>query len=161
MAMTYGHIYVARVAMGAKDAQTVRAFVEAEAHPGPSLIIAYSPCIAHGYDLALSGQQSKLAVDSGQWPLYRFDPVRGAGGEPPLQLDAGPPTISPIVYMRNEARFRMAEMVDPVRFKNSLSAAAAHAARRGAIYQQLAGIRVGAEVRPVPPPPESASEEKE
>src|SRR6185436_9192819 len=73
MAMTYGHIYVARVAMGAKDAQTVRAFAEAEAHPGPSLIIAYSPCIAHGYDLACSAQQSKLAVDSGQWPLYRFD----------------------------------------------------------------------------------------
>jgi pyruvate-ferredoxin/flavodoxin oxidoreductase len=161
MAMTYGHIYVARVAMGAKDAQTVRAFVEAEAHPGPSLIIAYSPCIAHGYDLAFSGPQSKLAVDSGQWPLYRFDPARGHRGEPPLQLDSGQPTVSPIVYMRNEARFRMAEMVDPVRFRHSLSRAAAHAARREAIYQQLAGIRVGAEVRPVPPPPESSSEEKE
>ncbi len=161
MAMTYGHIYVAGVAMGAKDAQTVRAFVEAEAHPGPSLIIAYSPCIAHGYDLAFSGPQSKLAVDSGQWPLYRFDPARGERGEPPLQLDAGQPTVSPIVYMRNEARFRMAEAVDPVRFRNSLSRAAAHSARRAAIYQQLAGIRVGAEVRPVPPPPESAPEEKE
>jgi pyruvate-ferredoxin/flavodoxin oxidoreductase len=161
MAMTYGHIYVARVAMGAKDAQTVRAFVEAEAHPGPSLIIAYSPCIAHGYDLAFSGPQSKLAVDSGQWPLYRFDPARGHRGEPPLQLDSGQPTVSPIVYMRNEARFRMAEMVDPVRFRHSLSRAAAHAARREAIYQQLAGIRVGADVRPVPPPPEPSSEEKE
>jgi pyruvate-ferredoxin/flavodoxin oxidoreductase len=160
MAMTYGHIYVARVAMGAKDAQTVRAFVEAEAHPGPSLIIAYSPCIAHGYDLAFSGPQSKLAVESGQWPLYRFDPARGLKGEPPLQLDAGSPTASPIAYMRNEARFRMAEMVDPVRFKHLLSRAAAHTAHRVAIYGQLAGIRVGAGVRSEPPPPEPAPAER-
>jgi pyruvate-ferredoxin/flavodoxin oxidoreductase len=154
MAMTYGHIYVARVAMGAKDAQTVRAFAEAEAHPGPSLIIAYSPCIAHGYDLAFSGQQSKLAVDSGQWPLYRFDPARGLKGEPPLQLDADQPTVSPMAYMRNEARFRMAEMVDPERFKRLLSQAASHSAQRVAIYRQLAGIKVGADVRPLKPPPE-------
>jgi pyruvate-ferredoxin/flavodoxin oxidoreductase len=161
MAMTYGHIYVARVAMGAKDAQTVRAFVEAEAHPGPSLIIAYSPCIAHGYDLAFSGQQSKLAVDSGQWPLYRFDPARTANGEPPLQLDMAQPTVSPITYMRNEARFRMAEMVDPARFKQMLSHAAAHTAHRVAIYQQLAGIKVDVDVRPLPPPPEPVGAEKE
>jgi len=161
IAMTYGHIYVARVAMGAKDAQTVRAFVEAEAHPGPSLIIAYSPCIAHGYDLAFSGQQSKLAVDSGQWPLFRFDPARTANGEPPLQLDMGQPTVSPITYMRNEARFRMAEMVDPARFKQMLSHAASHTAHRVAIYQQLAGIKVDVDVRPLPPPPEPVATEKE
>jgi pyruvate-ferredoxin/flavodoxin oxidoreductase len=130
--------------MGAKDAHTVRAFTEAEAHPGPSLIIAYSPCIAHGYDLALSGQQSKLAVDSGQWLLYRFDPARRARGEPPLHLDAGHPTVSPTTYMRNEARFRMAEMIDPARFKDLISQAAAHAAHRVAIYEQLAGIKVNA-----------------
>jgi pyruvate-ferredoxin/flavodoxin oxidoreductase len=134
--------------MGAKDAQTVRAFVEAEAHPGPSLIIAYSPCIAHGYDLAFGPRQSKLAVDSGQWPLYRFDPTRGAKGEPPLHLDADPPTVSPITYMRNEARFRMAEMVDPVRFRHLIDQAAAHAAHRVAIYEQLAGIRVEAATAP-------------
>jgi pyruvate-ferredoxin/flavodoxin oxidoreductase len=160
MAMTYGHIYVARIAMGAKDAQTVRALVEAEAHPGPSLVIAYSPCIAHGYDLAFSGQQSKLAVSSGQWPLYRFDPARGAKGEPPLQLDAEHPTTSPIGYMRNEARFRMTEMVDPARFKHLLARAAAHSAHRVAIYQQLAGIKVGAAAGPAPPP-EPASVGKE
>jgi pyruvate-ferredoxin/flavodoxin oxidoreductase len=142
MAMTYGHIYVARVAMGAKDAQTVRAFVEAEAHPGPSLILAYSPCIAHGYDLALSGSQSKLAVDSGQWPLYRFDPARSLRGEPPLQLDSGHPTVSPLTYMRNEARFRMAEMGDEARFKQLLAHAASHTAHRVSIYEQLAGITV-------------------
>jgi pyruvate-ferredoxin/flavodoxin oxidoreductase len=149
MAMTYGHIYVARVAMGAKDAHTVRAFAEANAHPGPSLIIAYSPCIAHGYDLALSGQQSKLAVDSGQWPLYRFDPARGAQGQPPLQLDAASPTESPITYMRNEARFRMVEMIDPARFRMLLQRAATQSAHRVAIYAQLAGIKVGSDVRPV------------
>jgi pyruvate-ferredoxin/flavodoxin oxidoreductase len=139
----------------------VRAFVEAEAHPGPSLIIAYSPCIAHGYDLAFSGQQSKLAVDSGQWPLYRFDPARGAMGEPPLQLDTDHPTVSPVTYMRNEARFRMAEMVDPARFKQLLAKAASHAAHRGAIYRQLAGIKVGADVQPVPPAPEPSPAAKE
>src|SRR4029079_12295101 len=73
MAMSYGHVYVASVAFGAKDAQTVRAFAEAEAYPGPSLIIAYSHCIAHGYDLAHGAEQQKLAVDSGVWPLFRFD----------------------------------------------------------------------------------------
>ena len=77
----YGHVYVAQVACGAKDTQTVKAFVEAEAHPGPSLIIAYSPCIAHGYDLAHGLDQQKLAVDSGYWPLYRFDPRRATAGE--------------------------------------------------------------------------------
>ena len=160
MAMTYGHIYVARVVMGAKDAHTVRAFVEADAHAGPSLIIAYSPCIAHGYDLALSGRQSKLAVDSGQWPIYRFDPARRARGEPPLQLDAGTPTVSPITYMRNEARFRMAEMVDPGRFRHLVKSAAEHTAQRFAIYQQLAGIKVGLDVHPVAPPePEATREE--
>jgi len=77
MAMSYGHVYVARVAMGAKDFQTVKAIQEAEAHDGPSLVIAYSHCIAHGYDMAFGCEQQKLAVDSGVWPLYRFDPERG------------------------------------------------------------------------------------
>ena len=74
--MTYGNAYVASVAFGAKDVQTVNAFREAEAYPGPSLIIAYSHCIAHGYDMAHGLEQQKLAVDSGVWPLYRFDPRR-------------------------------------------------------------------------------------
>jgi pyruvate-ferredoxin/flavodoxin oxidoreductase len=148
MAMTYGHIYVARVAMGAKDQQTIKAFVEADAHPGASLVIAYSPCIAHGYDLALSGRQSKLAVESGQWPIYRFDPARREKGEPPLHLDAGTPTVSPLAYMRNEARFRMAEMIDPVRFKDLLQKAADHTAHRVSIYEQLAGIKVELEKKP-------------
>ena len=80
MAMSYGHVYVARVAFGAKDVQTVKAFQEAESYDGPSLIIAYSHCIAHGYDMAYGAEQQKLAVDSGVWPLYRFDPRRAAPG---------------------------------------------------------------------------------
>jgi pyruvate-ferredoxin/flavodoxin oxidoreductase len=80
MAMAYGSVYVARVAFGAKDAQTVKAFQEAEAYPGPSLILAFSSCIAHGYDMAQSLEQQKLAVETGYWPLLRFDPRREANG---------------------------------------------------------------------------------
>ena len=80
-----------KVAFGAKMAQTAQAFLEAESYPGPSLIIAYSHCIAHGYDMAHGASQQKLAVDSGVWPLYRFDPRRLVKGEPPLRLDYGPP----------------------------------------------------------------------
>ena len=88
MAMSYGHVYVASVAFGAKDSQTVQAFQEAESYDGPSLIIAYSHCIAHGYDLRFGAEQQKLAVDSGVWPLYRYDPRRVERGEPPLVIDA-------------------------------------------------------------------------
>ena len=142
MAMGYGNVYVARIAFGAKDAQTVHAFAEAESYPGPSLIIAYSHCIAHGYDMAFGAEQQKLAVDSGVWPLYRFDPRRVAAGEPPLKLDSGPPKVRPRDYMRNETRFRMVERQDPVRFKRLLAAAEMQARQRYAVYQQLAGITI-------------------
>ncbi len=88
IAMAYGSVYVAHVAFGAKDAQTVKAFLEADSYDGPSIIIAFSHCIAHGYDLEKGLDQQKLAVDSGYWPLYRFDPRRTAQGENPLQLDS-------------------------------------------------------------------------
>jgi pyruvate-ferredoxin/flavodoxin oxidoreductase len=142
MAMSYGNVYVARVAFGAKDVQTVKAFVDADSYPGPSLIIAYSHCIAHGYDLSQGARQQKLAVESGTWPLYRFDPRRSAQGQPPLELDSSPPKISALEYMRGETRFQMAEKVDPVRFKRLLAEAQQAATRRFAIYQQLAGITV-------------------
>ena len=142
MAMSYGHVYVARVAFGAKDAQTVKAFQEAESWPGPSVIIAYSHCIAHGYDMAHGAEQQKLAVDSGVWPLYRFDPRRVQAGQPPLVLDSPPPKVSPRDYMRNETRFRMVEKVDPVRFKRLLVLAEKTAAQRFAVYQQLAGVTI-------------------
>jgi pyruvate-ferredoxin/flavodoxin oxidoreductase len=142
MAMMYGHVYVAHIAFGAKDQHTVNAFLEAESYPGPSLIIAYSPCIAHGYDLRFGAEQQKKATESGVWPLYRFDPRRIAAGEPPLILDSGPPKISPREYMRNETRFRMVEKRDPQRFQELMARAERHAARRVAVYRQLAGITV-------------------
>jgi pyruvate-ferredoxin/flavodoxin oxidoreductase len=141
-AMSYGHVYVARVAFGAKINQAVQAMLEAEAYPGPSLIIAYSHCIAHGYDLVHGVDQQKLAVDSGVWPLYRFDPRRVAKGEAPLQLDSAAPKAKVADYMRNETRFRMVEKQNPERFKRFLAEAQQEAIQRYAIYQQLAGIKV-------------------
>jgi pyruvate-ferredoxin/flavodoxin oxidoreductase len=142
MAMAYGHVYVARVAFGAKDVQTLKAFQEAESYPGPSLIVAYSHCIAHGYDMAYGCEQQKLAVDSGVWPLYRFDPRRVAQGQPPLLLDSGEPKIPARQYMRNETRFRMVEKLDPERFKKLLASAEKQAKQRVAVYKQLAGLTV-------------------
>ena len=142
LAMSYGHVYVARIAFGAKINQTVQTLLEAEAYPGPSLVIAYSHCIAHGYDLVHGADQQKLAVESGIWPLYRFDPRRVAAGLPPLQLDSAPPKASVREYMRNETRFRMVEKQDPERFKRFLDTAGRQAAQRYAVYQQLASLTV-------------------
>jgi pyruvate-ferredoxin/flavodoxin oxidoreductase len=142
LANMYGHVYVARVAFGAKMAQTVQAFREAESYNGPSLIIAYSHCIAHGYDMAQGASQQKLAVDSGVWPLYRFDPRRLVKGEPPLNLDYGPPKAKVADYMRNEARFRMIERSNPARFKYFLEQSQIAAEQRYAVYKQMAGITV-------------------
>jgi pyruvate-ferredoxin/flavodoxin oxidoreductase len=137
MAMSYGSAYVARIAFGSKDHQTVKAFQEAESYPGPSLIIAYSHCIAHGYDMAYGCEQQKLAVDSGVWPLYRFDPRRVAQGEPPLVLDSCAPKATVEQYMRNESRFRMLEGLGPERAKRLLSGASLEAERRIALYRHL------------------------
>ena len=156
MAMGYGNVYVARVAFGAKDAQTVSAFLEAESYPGPALIIAYSHCIAHGYDMAHGAAQQKLAVDSGVWPLYRFDPRRARAGEPPLRLDSPAPTASAQEYMRNETRFRMVEKLDPERFKELLATAERHARQRYAVYQQLAALTIP-RVWPAPAEPAPAT----
>ncbi|MCI0475139.1 MAG: thiamine pyrophosphate-dependent enzyme [Anaerolineales bacterium] len=105
IAMTYGNIYVARVAMGANDAQTIRAFIEAEAYDGPSLIIAYSHCIAHGIDLAKGMEQQKLAVQTGYWPLFRFNPNLTKEGKNPLTLDSKPPALPLEKYVYNETRY--------------------------------------------------------
>ncbi|HEX9620509.1 MAG TPA: thiamine pyrophosphate-dependent enzyme, partial [Polyangiaceae bacterium] len=142
LAMSYGHVYVARVALGAKDAQTLRAFVEADAFPGPSLVIAYSHCIAHGYDLMHGAEQQKLAVECGVWPLYRFDPRRAVNGEPPLVLDSPPARRRVREYMQNEMRFRMVEKLDPKRFQRLLEAAERDAARRAEVYEQLSHLVV-------------------
>ena len=140
LAMTYGTAYVARIAFGGKDTQTVRAFQEAESFPGPSLLIAYSPCIAHGYDLKFGIDQQKLAVESGYWPLYRFDPRRIEQGVPALQLDSVSSRSDLTQFMRNETRFRIVEHQDPVRFRELVTAAQRQNAYRMALYQQLAAL---------------------
>ncbi len=146
LATTYGHVYVARVAMGARDKQTLDAMLEAESWHGPSLVIAYSHCIAHGYDLSHGAEQQRLAVESGVWPLFRYDPRRAARGEPPVVLDSGTgETKARVVdYMRNEGRFRVVELQDPARFERLARSAQEQAERRLAFYRQLAGIQLPA-----------------
>jgi pyruvate-ferredoxin/flavodoxin oxidoreductase len=141
LATTYGNAYVARLAVGAKDKQTVDAFREAESWQGPSLLIAYSHCIAHGYNLVKGPEQQRLAVDSGLWPLFRYDPRRSAKGEAPLVLDSGPAKAKVIDFMRNEGRFRSVELADAKRFARLAESAQKQAEQRMSYYQQLAGIR--------------------
>ena len=107
MAMTYGNVYVASVAMGAKDEHTLKAFLEAEAYDGPSIIIAYSHCIAHGIDMTTAMTDQKIAVDSGQWLLYRYNPERASMGENPLSLDSRAPTRKVQEYLLQQTRFKM------------------------------------------------------
>jgi len=136
MAMTYGNVYVARAAFGAKDSQTVKVFEEAESYPGASLIVAYSHCIAHGYALKLGLDQQRLAVESGTWPLYRFDPRRVADGKAPMQIDSAPPKVRVKDYLRNELRFRMKPEATPA-FEE---AAQSQVDARVALYNTLATI---------------------
>jgi len=145
MAMAYGHVYVAQIAFGAKDTQTVRAFLEADAHSGPSLIIAYSHCIAHGYNLADGLDHQQMAVDSGAWPLYRFDPRRAAMGENPLKMDSKAPKISFQDFALKETRFRMLLKSDPERAKRLLADAQRSVQARFDVYQQLAGLDFGSD----------------
>jgi len=141
-AMAYGHVYVARVAFGAKDNQTVRAILEAESYRGPSLVIAYSHCIAHGYDMRHGTEHQRLAVDSGVWPLYRFDPRRVRAGEPPLKLDSGAPKAPVADYMQSEERFQAVQRSDPERFAWLLDLAQREATRRIAVYEQLSHLMI-------------------
>jgi pyruvate-ferredoxin/flavodoxin oxidoreductase len=142
IAMAYRNVYVAKVAFGAKDAQTVKAFQEADSYPGTSLIIAYSHCIAHGYDLAYGLDQQKLAVESGYWPLYRFDPRRLDAGENPLMLDSAPPKGDVAKYMANETRFRVVQQQDPERFRRLLELEQHEVANRYRLYEQMAKLPV-------------------
>ena len=142
LAMGYGHVYVAQVGMQSHAEQTVKAMLEAERHPGPSLVIAHSPCIAHGYDLVKSPLQQKRAIDSGTWPLYRFDPRRIDHGDAPLKMDSGAPTIDVAEFMAGEARFRMVELRSPERYRALQDAARDAVRQRQALYEQLAGIHL-------------------
>jgi len=138
MAMTYGTVYVASVAMGARDEHTIRVFLEAESYPGPSLIIAYSHCIAHGIDMAQGMAHQKLAVDSGRWLLYRYDPRRAERGEIPLQLDSPAPKRSLKEAMEQENRFRMLRYSQPERAQALVRQAQRELECRWATYRALA-----------------------
>lgn len=138
LAMAYGNVYVARVAFGANDSQLLKAFHEAEAYPGPSLILAYSPCIAHGYDLRQGLDQQKKAVASGYWPLYRYNPALTASNQNPFALDSKAPTLPLEQYIYNEARYRMLTQSDAPRAEELLKQAQADVQRRWKQYEELA-----------------------
>ena len=138
MAMAYGNVFVAQVAFGAKDTQTLKAFVDAEAYPGPSLIIAYSHCIAHGYDMAFGLEHQRLAADSGYWPLYHYDPRRADAGESPLVLDSPAPKIDVSKLMATETRFQLTAQQDPDRYRELVARAQRQIQRRIGLYQELA-----------------------
>ncbi len=143
LAMTYGNIYVAKVAMGANPAQTVRAFVEAEGYPGPSLILAYSHCIAHGFNMTVGAEEQKKAVASGHWPLYRFDPRLKEAGKNPLQLDSKAPTITFEEYAYGENRYRSLKQSQPEAAAELMKLANRDAADRYALMEQLANLKCG------------------
>ncbi|MHC4203823.1 MAG: pyruvate:ferredoxin (flavodoxin) oxidoreductase, partial [Planctomycetota bacterium] len=140
LAMTYGNIYVAKVAMGANTNQTVKAFVEAEAYPGPSLIIAYSHCIAHGINMTMGDQEQKKAVACGHWPLYRFDPRLAEQGKNPLQLDSKAPTVEFEEYAYGENRYRTLKQSKPEEAAQLIKLASSDVAKRFALMEQLAKL---------------------
>jgi pyruvate-ferredoxin/flavodoxin oxidoreductase len=143
IAMSYGYVYVARVAMGANDQQTLRALLEAESYDGPSLVIAYSPCIAHGYDMAKSLEQSKLAVQSGHWPMYRYDPRLAEQGQNPLIIESKEPSIPVSQYAYNETRYKMLTQLDEARAEQLMHEAQRDAKSRWTLYQQMAAMHYG------------------
>ena len=138
IAMSYGNVYVARIAMGAKDEQTLRAILEAEAYDGPSLIIAYSHCIAHGINMTTAMKNQKAAVESGQWPLYRYNPDRALDGENPLTLDSRAPKLPLKEYLHMENRFKMLEMSKPEVAAQLFAEAQEDVHIRWAMYEYLA-----------------------
>jgi pyruvate-ferredoxin/flavodoxin oxidoreductase len=140
MAMNYGRAYVAHVAMGSSDSQTMKAFLEAEAHDGPSLIIAYSHCIAHGYDLVHGLEQQKAAVNSGHWPLFRYNPALAKEGKNPFVLDSRAPSIPLEQYIYNETRYTMLVRSDPDEAKRLLEQAQENVNERWKLYQHMAAM---------------------
>jgi pyruvate-ferredoxin/flavodoxin oxidoreductase len=141
LAMTYGNIYVAKVAMGANANQTVKAFVEAEAYPGPSLIIAYAQCISHGIDMETAYQEQQKAVDSGHWILFRFDPRLKEQGKNPLQLDSKAPTLELEKYIYGENRYRTLQQAKPEEAARLLGLAKKDVASRYSLMEQLSKLQ--------------------
>ena len=143
IAMAYGYVYVARVAMGASDQQTLSAFLEADAYPGPSIIIAYSHCIAHGIDMRKGLDQQKLAVQSGFWPLYRYNPLLVQEGKNPLTIDSKEPSVPFEQYAYNETRYRMLVQSDEARAEMLLKQATEDVKSRWNFYKQMAAMHYG------------------
>ncbi len=137
MAMSYGNVYVAQIAMGGSDSQTVKAFLEAESYEGPSLIIAYSHCIAHGIDMQKGIEHQKKAVESGYWPIYRYDPRLSAKGQNPFQLDCRPPSIPLRDYLYTEARFRVLHQSDKETADRLLALAEQDKQARWNLYRKM------------------------
>ncbi len=140
MAMTYGNAYVAQVAFGARDTQTVRTFLDAESYDGPSVIIAYSPCIAHGVDLSHNLRQQEMAVNAGHWSLFRYDPRRAAQGENPLLMDSKSPSMPYRDFIASETRFSLLTRTHPEVAEHYLQLAQKHAQSRFTFYEQLAHL---------------------
>ena len=140
LAMSYGYIYVAKVALGANDLQTLKAFREADAYDGPSLIIAYSHCTQHGIDMRKGLNQQKLAVDSGAWPLFRYNPLAAEEGKNPLTIDSKAPSISIEEYAYNETRYRMLVQSNEERAEQLLKLAQMDSEKRWKLYKQMAEL---------------------
>jgi pyruvate-ferredoxin/flavodoxin oxidoreductase len=140
IAMAYGYVYVAKVAMGANDQHTLRAFLEADAYDGPSLILAYSHCIAHGIDMRKGLDQQRLAVQSGIWPLFRYNPMLLEEGQNPLSIDSKEPTVRVEEYAYNETRYRMLLQSDEVRAEMLMKQARGDVQKRWELYRQMAEI---------------------
>ena len=138
MAMAYKNAYVATIAMGYSDVQTVRAFIEAEAYDGPSIIIAYSHCIAHGIDMAKGLDHRTMAIESGAWTLYRFNPSLYAKGENPLKLDSKPPKLTYEQWAMKETRFRSLTQSSPERAKALMEQGQREAAGGVKFYEAIA-----------------------
>ena len=138
MAMAYGNVYVAQVALGAMAQQTLDVFREAEAHDGPSLIIAYSHCIAHGIEMDAGLRQQRLAVDCGHWPLYRYRPASAGRARPEFVLDSQPPSIPVEAYAYNELRFRTLSGAKPEEARQLLELAQGDIDERWQVYESLA-----------------------
>jgi pyruvate-ferredoxin/flavodoxin oxidoreductase len=140
IAMAYGHVYVAQIAMGANDLQTVKAFLEAEAYDGPSLIIAYSHCIAHGIDMARGLVNQQNIVNCGAWPLYRYNPMLAKEGKNPLVLDSKPPKIKVADWAYTETRFKVLTKMNPEHAAKLMAEAQVDTDARWKLYEQMAGL---------------------
>ena len=156
IATAYGDVYVAQIALGANNTQTVKAFMEAESFDGPSLIIAYSQCIAHGIDMSTGMSHQKEAVDSGYWPLYRYDPRVVADGQHPFHLDSRKPKLDFRSFARQEARYLMLERSQPAEADRLFTLAQEDIDARWSLYEQMAQVD-----RLIPDEPHDAPEGEE